>query len=209
MGAGVYDRNLKRAQRRARAAAVPPGGPQATRRALERLSDARAIVLVEGLSDQIALGTLAARRGRNLEAEGVVVVPIGGAHAVGRFVRRFSEIPLVGLCDLGEEMVFRRRLARVHVCVVDLEDELMRALGARAIEAAIESEGDLASFRTFQKQPAGRGQPIEAQLRRYLGSSDRRHLRYPRVLVEAMELDAVPRPLDGVLADVSDLTARI
>ena len=71
---------------RRRVETVPPGGPQATRRALARVADARAIVLVEGISDQIALATLAARRGRDLDDEGIVVVPIGGAQAIGRFL---------------------------------------------------------------------------------------------------------------------------
>ena len=39
---------------------------------------ARAVVLVEGVSDQRALEALAERRGRNLEAERVAIVPIGG-----------------------------------------------------------------------------------------------------------------------------------
>ena len=200
MTAALSNRDLKRAQRRARRAAVPPGGPQATARALARVEGAHMIVLVEGLSDQIAVETLAMRRGRDLEAEGVVVVPIGGAHAVGRFVSRFSDRQLVGLCDVGEEDVFRRSLERIHACVLDLEDELIRALGAAGVEAAIRAEGDLPSFHTFQKQPAWRGRPVEAQLRRYLGSADRRSLRYARVLVEALDLERVPEPLDAVLA---------
>jgi hypothetical protein len=197
---------------------VPAGGPQATRRALEQLDDARAIVLVEGLSDQIAVETLATRRGRNLENEGVVVVPIGGAQAIGRFLARFGKTKLAGLCDSGEEEVFRRSLEQAgfgseltradmerlgfYVCVEDLEDELIRALGAASIEAVVESQGDLGSFRTFQKQPAWRGRPIEAQLRRYMGSADRRKLRYARLLVDALDLAQMPRPLDGVLAHV-------
>jgi hypothetical protein len=200
MTAALSNRELKRAQRRARRAAVPPGGPEATARALARLEGARAIIFVEGLSDQIAVETLAVRRGRDLEAEGVVVVPIGGAHAIGRFAGRFPGRDLVGLCHAGEEAVFRRNLERVHVCVADLEDELIRALGAAGVEAVIEAEGDLPSFRTFQKQPAWRGRPVEAQLRRWLGSADRRSLRYARVLVEALDLERVPAPLDGVLA---------
>jgi hypothetical protein len=200
MTAALSNRDLKRAQRRARRAAVPPGGPQATARALARVEGAHTIVLVEGLSDQIAVETLAVRRSRDLEAEGLVVVPIGGAHAVGRFASRFSERHLIGLCDVGEEDVFRRSLERVHVCVLDLEDELIRALGAAGVEAAIRAQGDLPSFHTFQKQPAWRGRPVEAQLRRYLGSADRRSLRYARVLVEALNLERVPEPLDAVLA---------
>jgi hypothetical protein len=201
---------------------VPPGGPQATGRALARAADARAIVLVEGVSDQIAVATLAARRGRDLDDEGIVVVPIGGAQAIGRFLTRFGpqglDTKLAGLCDAGEEEVFRHSLERAgfgshltrrdmerlgfFVCVEDLEDELIRALGPAAVEVVLDSQGDLGSFRTFQKQPAWRGQRVEGQLRRYMGSADRRKLRYARLLVDALDLAQVPRPLDGVLAHV-------
>jgi hypothetical protein len=218
----MAERQVSGTARRARREGLPGGGPQATTRALARLGDARAIVLVEGLSDQIALETLAARQGRDLAHEGVAVVPIGGAQAIGRFLMRFgpqgSGAQLAGLCDLGEEEVFRRGLERAgfgsglgraqmerlgfHVCVVDLEDELIRALGPDAVEDVIRSEGDLAAFRTFQKQPAWRGRRVQAQLRRFMGSADRRKLRYARLLVEALDLGSVPRPLGGVLTHV-------
>jgi len=188
---------------------IPDGGPEATSRALERIGDARAVVLVEGFSDQIALETLAERRGRNLEREGVAIVPIGGAQALGRFLVQFRGLQVAGLCDAGEEHVFARGFERTgmgrrgfHVCVEDLEDELIRALGADAVEAVLEANGDLDPFRTFQKQPAWRGRRADAQLRRFMGSADRRKLRYARLLVEALDLDAMPRPLDGVLAHV-------
>jgi hypothetical protein len=201
---------------------VPSGGPRATRRALARASDSRAIVLVEGVSDQIALETLAARRARNLDREGISIVPIGGAQAIGRFLIRFgpqgSGASLAGLCDAGEEEVFRRGLERAgfgsyltrsdmerlgfYVCVADLEDELIRALGSASVEAVLDSQGDLQSFRTFQKQPAWRGRRVEAQLRRFMCSADRRSIRYARLLVDALDLAQVPRPLDRVLAHV-------
>jgi hypothetical protein len=215
-------RDQRPARRRLRVEAVPDGGPQATRRALARVSDSRAIVLVEGISDQIALETLAARHGRNLDDEGILVVPIGGAQAIGRFLTRFgprgANSRIAGLCDVGEEEVFRRSLEQAgfgshltrsdmeqlgfHVCIADLEDELIRALGPASVEAVLDSQGDLGSFRTFQKQPAWRGQRIEGQLRRFMGSADRRKIRYARLLVDALDLAQVPRPLDGVLAHV-------
>jgi hypothetical protein len=190
------------------------------------VADARAIVLVEGISDQIALATLAARRGRDLDDEGIVVVPIGGAQAIGRFLSRFGphglDKKLAGLCDAGEEEVFLRSLERAgfgsnltrrhmerlgfFVCVEDLEDELIRALGPASVEVVLDSQGDLGPFRTFQKQPAWRGHPVEAQLRRFMGSADRRKLRYARLLVETLDLAQVPRPLDGVLTHVCTST---
>jgi hypothetical protein len=197
-------------------------GPQATARALTKVGDASAIVLVEGISDQIALETLAVRRGRNLAAQHVVILPVGGAHAVARYLTRFgpagADVRLAGLCDVGEEDIFRRGLASAglgspvtraemerlgfHVCVADLEDELLRAVGASKIEALFDAHGDLGSFRTLQSQVAWRGRTVEAQMRRFVGSGGRRKLYYARLLVEAVDLDQVPRPLDAVLADV-------
>jgi hypothetical protein len=179
-----------------------------------------AVVLVEGTSDQVALETLAERRGRDLAAEQVSIVPIGGAQAIGSFLERFGpqglDVRLAGLCDAGEERDFRRGLERAglgtdltrsemealgfYVCYVDLEDELIRALGADAVEQIADAQGDLGAFRTLQKQPAWRGRPREEQLRRWLGSGARRKIRYARFLVEALDLSEMPRPLDLVLA---------
>jgi OLD-like protein len=178
----------------------------------------RAVVLVEGISDQIALETLAARTGRSLE--GVAVVPIGGAQAIGRYVARFGAagIDLAGLCDAQEEREFKRALERAglgsdltradlerlgfYVCVPDLEGELIRALGTAAVEDVAAAQGDLGSFRTLQKQPAWRGRPVEEQLRRFMGSGGRRKIRYAQLLVEKLEPAQVPRPLELVLATV-------
>jgi hypothetical protein len=182
----------------------------------------RAVVLVEGISDKCALEALAVRHSRDLAAEGVAVVPIGGAQAVGRFLRLYGPrglgVRLAGLCDANEEGDFRRglELARLgseltrrdierlgfFVCVADLEDELIRALGAAAVEQVVDSEGDLGSFRTLQKQPAWRGRPIEDQLRRFMGSGGSRKIRYARLLVDALDLERAPRPLEMVLARV-------
>jgi hypothetical protein len=184
--------------------------------------DARAVVLVEGVSDQAALEALAERRGRDLGAEGISVLPIGGAQAIGRVLKLFGpqglDVTLAGLCDSAEEGDFRRGLERAglgshltrvamerlgfYVCVADLEDELIRALGVAAVEEVVDAQGDLGSFRTLQKQPAWQGRTNEEQLRRFMGSGGRRKIRYARLLVEALDLRQVPRPLDLVLAHV-------
>jgi len=177
-----------------------------------------AVVLVEGVSDRVALETLATRRGRDLHAEGVEIVPIGGAQAIGRFLDPMSNVRIAGLCDAAEEVSYRHAIERAglgtnlsrtemerlgfYVCEADLEDELIRALGADAVVDVVDAHGDLGPFRTFQKQPEWRGRPTEKQLRRFMGSGGRRKIRYARFLVEALDLEAVPRPLDGVLAHV-------
>jgi len=161
------------------------------------------VVLVEGTSDKVAVETLAARRGRDLEAEGIAVVPIGGAHAVGRYAARFVDTEVTGLCDVGEASAFERALPDgFFVCDADLEDELIRALGVDAVLRIVEQNGDLHSFRTLQKQSAWRGRPTHDQLRRFMGSGGRRKIRYARFLVEALEPQQVPAPLEGLLANV-------
>ncbi|GAA1371031.1 TOPRIM nucleotidyl transferase/hydrolase domain-containing protein [Catellatospora chokoriensis] len=203
-------------------------GPDATTRALAdahaKIGDAAALILVEGLSDQIALETAAAGRGRDLEAERVVVVPIGGAHAIGRYLTELgpltARVRLAGLCDVREEEIFRRALVAAgigaptsradlaglgfHVCVDDLEGELIRAVGAAGVEALFDSQGDLGSFQTLQGQPAWRGQEPERQMWRFLRAGSRRNLRYARLLTEAaMSRDALPRPLAAVLDGIA------
>ena len=63
-----------------------------------------------------------------------------------------------------------------YVCDVDLEDELIRALGTAAVEAIVDAQGELGTFRTFQHQPAQRGRPAEAQLRRFMGTASGRKI---------------------------------
>jgi hypothetical protein len=120
-----------------------------------------------------------------------------------------------GLCDAAEEGHFRRGLERAglgsnltradmerlgfYVCVADLEDELVRYVRAAAVEQVIAAEGELGSFRTFQKQPAKRELTYEEQLWRFMWN---RKARYATLLVHSLDLDRVPRPLDGVLAHV-------
>jgi hypothetical protein len=70
------------------------------------------------------------------------------------------------------------------------------------VEQVVEAQGDLGSFRTLQKQPAWRGRTPEQQLRRFMGSGGGRKIRYARLLVDALDLTQVPRPLDRALAHV-------
>jgi hypothetical protein len=197
----------------------PAAATEATARALAKVAAADAVVLVEGISDQIAVETLAGRRGRDLVAERMVVLPTGGAHAIARYLKQLGPagagLRLTGLCDIGEESVARRGLASAgiglpktraemerlgfFVCVEDLEDELIRAIGPAQVEALIDSQGDLGSFRSLQRQPEWRSQPARAQLRRFLGSGATRKLRYARLLAGSVDLDRLPHPLEAVL----------
>ena len=184
--------------------------------------DAVTVVLVEGESDRAAVETLARRRGRDLEAEGIVVVPIGGSKNIRRFLEHYGphglDLRLAGLYDAGEERDYQRGLERAglgtdlaradleargfFVCVADLEDELIRALGAARVEEVVAAEGELRALRTMQRQPAQRGVDELAQLRRFMGTRGGRKVRYGSLLVEALDLAHVPRPLDLLLDHV-------
>ena len=162
-----------------------------------------AVVLVEGITDRIALEAVAAKLGRGLAAEGIEIVPIAGAQAIRRAAAQYDGERVVGLCDVGEERWFRRVLGdATYVCVKDLEDELIRALGPDRVQEVVAAQGDLETFRSFQNQVFWRGRPVEAQLRRWLQASDGRGKRYPPLLIAALEPNELPPPLAGVLEHV-------
>lgn len=213
---------MNRLERRRRAERVLAGyasGPGATRRArdiaLGRARDARMVILVEGISDLMALEAVAERRGLDMTSGGTVVVPVGGAHAFELHREQFREqgVEVRCLVDEAEKEILRSAITGVidgakgpdseslgvFVCVEDLEDELIRAVGSAQVEAILEREGDLGSFRSLQNQPAWRDGDLTPQLRRFMGSGARRKLRYSRLLALELEPDRVPRPLDRVL----------
>ena len=140
-------------QRRKPAVTGHPSGTDAPQRATEaalvRAGSARAVVLVEGISDQIAIEAAARRLGHDLAAAGVVVVPAGGVGSIGALAERFGPkgagLALSGLCDGAEVPWVCRALVKAgvgmpqdrtglealgfQVCDRDLEDELIRAIG--------------------------------------------------------------------------------
>ncbi|MGW1773873.1 TOPRIM nucleotidyl transferase/hydrolase domain-containing protein [Streptomyces sp. NPDC002104] len=173
----------------------------------------RTVVLLEGASDAEAVDALAAMRGRNLAAEGVCVLPMGGAMSVARFAGFLGPqglgLRLTGLCDEAERGFYVRGWERAgaeprgfFVCAADLEDELIRALGVPRVEELVREEGDHRALRTFLRQPAQRGRTAQQQVRRFLGTKKGRKIRYGRVLVEALGPGQVPEPLDRLFASL-------
>ncbi|WP_406089131.1 TOPRIM nucleotidyl transferase/hydrolase domain-containing protein [Streptomyces sp. NBC_01013] len=187
------------------------GGPGDSPRELAARLSVRTAVLLEGPSDSAAVNALAASRGRDLAAEGICVLPMGGAMSVGRFARLLGPpglgLRLTGLCDEAERPYYTRGLERADaahekffVCAADLEDELIRALGVTRVEELIEAEGDLRALQIFLHQPAQQGRTPQQHLRRFLGTKKGRKIHYGRVLVEALDPERVPVPLDCLLA---------
>jgi len=187
---------------------------------LTAVAKARAIVLVEGMSDKAALDVLAQRLRIPTGGTGIHIVPMGGVTNVGRYIDAFGPgglgISLTGLCDAGEADYVVRILARAgfvvddsraglaalgfYVCDADLEEELIRAAGVGAVERIIEAQGEIGSFRTFVKQPAQRLRSPEQHLHRFMGTRSGRKSLYASLLAEALELPCVPEPLMRVLA---------
>jgi hypothetical protein len=184
------------------------------------IGQAQRVVLVEGRSDRAALEVLARRRGTVTGPGGTCVLAMGGATSIGHFMDllgpRGLNVGLGGLCDSGQEDCVVRALERAglgpirtradleargfYVCTADLEDELIRAVGAAAVEQVIAAQGELRSWRTFTSQPAQRNRTIYQQLHRFMGTRSGRKSQYARLLAEAVDLARVPRPLDRVLA---------
>ncbi|WP_420110837.1 TOPRIM nucleotidyl transferase/hydrolase domain-containing protein [Pseudactinotalea sp.] len=176
-----------------------------------------AAILVEGRSDEAAVRAAARLLDLDLEAAGVLVAPIGGAMAFRRALAEYGPggahgdgLRLAGLVDVGEVRHTCRALfdglddepydgalahAGFFVCKRDLEDELIRALGAGRVQAVLDDRGDLDRFRTFQHQPAHRDEPVTDQLRRFLGTTAGRKIAYGAHLVEALAPGEIPTPL--------------
>ncbi|MFI6848959.1 ATP-dependent endonuclease [Kitasatospora sp. NBC_00085] len=203
-------------------AAGSPGGPadeQTSESAGESAGElavrlgVRTAVLLEGPSDLAAVEALAGRYGRDLAAEGVCVIPMGGAMNIGRYAGLLGPpglgLRLAGLCDEGEQGFYERGLERAgaprqgfFVCAADLEDELIRALGVARVEEIVRAEGDLPAWQTFVRQPAHQGRSPQRQMRRFLGTKKGRKIRYGSLLVEALDSAPVPAPLHDLLASL-------
>ncbi len=167
----------------------------------------RGVVLVEGTSDRLAVETLARRRGRDLQAEGVAVVPMGGYGNLPRLLGQYGNVRLAGLYDVGEERHFLRALGcddrgeleRIgfYACTRDLEDELTRAVGPDGMERVLEEQGELRAFRTYQKQPAHRARPLEEQLHGFMWNRKQTVRRAPGGGTRPRARPAAARPRPG------------
>jgi hypothetical protein len=178
----------------------------------------RTLVLVEGESDAAAVRALADRIGCVLGSHHIQIRSAAGVtnftRVLADFVRTHPSADFCGMYDVAEERHVRRALAGASIpiaaheslesfgffaCVADLEDELIRALGAEAVERVLEAQAELHSFRRFQAMPQHRRVPVPQQLRRFLGTRATRKIRAAQRLVEALDLARLPHPL-GQLA---------
>jgi hypothetical protein len=156
------------------------------------------LILVEGNSDRVAIETLAER----LALPRPDVAVLGGAHAVRSAAVLVAHASPIALCDEEEASLFTAAgiaAERLFVCRKDLEDELIRALGIARVEQVFSEQGELGLLRVLQQQPAQRDRTAEQHVHRFISAHSGAKARYARALVEALDLDAVPAPLEGAV----------
>jgi hypothetical protein len=174
------------------------------------------VVLLEGRSDVAAVRALAAASGLSSGAQRYELVDMGGVTNIRRQLAAIGARPVpvrvVGMCDAGEARVVARALgldgeddealaARgFSVCHADLEDELIRAMGAERVLGVLQRLGLAARFATFQNQPAWRGRPLPEQLHRFAGIASGRKAVLAGALAGGLAPDEVPAPLRRLVA---------
>ena len=177
------------------------------------------LVLLEGVSDVAAVRALARVEGINLN--GVELVDLHGVTNIGRtlsvLAQEEPDTTILGLCDAPEARVVQRALARIgrqvggvgdlpahgfFVCHVDLEDELIRALGPDRALGVIDAAGMGAKFAVLTQQLAWRGRPVTEQLRRFCGVASGRKEYLAGQLAGALTAGEAPEPLRQLLAQI-------
>ena len=182
----------------------------------------RVWVLLEGASDVAAVRVVARRSGLDLEARGVHLADMRGATNIRRHLLAASEAEdsprVVGMCDAPEAPFFVRALRRVgcavagptdlsrwgfHVCHRDLEDELMRDLGEAGTRGVVDALGLTQRFAMLTQQPAWQAGSFHEQVHRFAGAASGRKELMAAALAEALDLEALPPPLRGLLGAIA------
>ena len=179
-------------------------------------------VLLEGASDVAAVRVVAERSGVSLEERGIELVDMHGATNIRRHLLAATAAPegprVLGMCDAPEAPFFVRALRRVgcavegvddlprwgfQVCHRDLEDELVRHLGEEGTRAVLEELGLSQRFAMLAQQPACVTGSFHERVHRFAGAASGRKELMAGALARALDLDALPPPLTGLLDAVS------
>ena len=180
----------------------------------------RVVVLVEGESDVAALTQLPGIHGSG-PSDVVQIRAMGGATNIRQqldcAVREDGVRRILGLCDVAEARFYQRALADqgfaadspsdlaaygFQCCVVDLEDELIRALGPDRVLGVLTDLRLMRRFDTFRTQPFWRDQNLHAQLRRFAGTTSGRKATFARALTRALPPDRLPGPLARLIDQI-------
>jgi hypothetical protein len=178
---------------------------------------ARAVVLLEGRSDIAAVRAAAAAA--EVDLSDVRLVDLGGITNVRRRLSDLAcepdaAVPVLGMCDVGEARFLIAALeatghwlrdasdlpsAGFFVCVEDLEDELLRALGPRRVMGVLDRMGLREKLDALAQQPAWRARPLHDQLHRFAGVASGRKELLAGELTAELAADELPEPLQLLL----------
>jgi hypothetical protein len=179
---------------------------------------ARAVVLVEGPGDRLALRVAADTLGVDLDARGVSIVELDGADLFATMHTLLGpaglRIRVVGLCDADREQSWaasvlgagnyngvRATLTQhgVHVLDPDIEGELIHALGDTRTEAVVAADGDAAALALFRQQPTQAQRTPREQLVRFIKKGK---ARWPPLLMADLTAAELPQAIKDLFANV-------
>jgi AAA domain, putative AbiEii toxin, Type IV TA system len=179
---------------------------------------ARHVVLVEGITDYQAVRLIATKLGRNLDAEGVAVLPLDGGGTLKVYLELLGpdglDLDLAGLCDADYEQDWRSKLAGAGLTVTtrqemeaagffvadrDLEDELVAALGTTNTQVVISNDGAAGDFQQFANSAGQQGEPLAEQLRAFV---QKKKTRWTPQLAAAIAPASIPPSIAALLAHV-------
>ena len=183
--------------------------------------DGGTVVLLEGRSDVAAVGAVAATYGLSERDHHYRLVDMGGVTGIRGHLRalRAEPVPVrvLGMCDAGEVSVVVGALEGqgvagdvdlaehgFSVCVADLEEELIRALGPDRVLGVLDRLGLSARFATLQNQPAWRSRPLPDQLHRFAGTTSGRKELLAGTLAAELAAEEVPAPLRSLATWMAD-----
>jgi hypothetical protein len=171
------------------------------------------VVLLEGASDVAAVRSAAGTAGVDLSR--CRLVDMGGVTNVRSHLAELADGPpggatVLGMCDAAEaRFVVAALRSREHwardagdlpahgffVCEADLEDELLRALGAARAIAVLSRLGLRGKLEALRRQPAWRERPLHDQLHRFAGVASGRKALLAAALTAELAPDELPEPL--------------
>lgn len=179
---------------------------------------ARRVAFVEGITDYQTVRVIAATLGRHLDAEGIAVVALDGAASLTTFLQIMGpeglELAVGGICDADYEADWCSYLTAAglpasnrqdlnalgfYVSDLDLEDELVTALGTTAAQLVFANDGATQRFQNYSGQPAHKGKSLHEQVR---GFAQTKKVYWTPRLAAAVTAASVPTSIKDLLDHV-------